>query len=170
MRNLTLRISIMTFIILVAFYVIELIYFYPQLGENVITHIDISGNPDGWMSKDSAYIVFGFLLIILTAVFSGIYYIIPGFSEDMISIPNKEYWLKPERKEYSLNLIRSMILNIGSLTFALMIFVNYHLFTLNIYKNVKLNDYLLAAVIIYLILLLLIILPVIIKFSAKSGS
>ncbi|MBL9169959.1 MAG: DUF1648 domain-containing protein [Verrucomicrobiales bacterium] len=69
-----------------------------DLPSRVATHFDIHGNPDGWMSRDGHVrfmLSFGWLfpLIIL-----GIFFAIRFLPPRLVNMPNRDYWLSPERR------------------------------------------------------------------------
>ena len=73
-------------------------WYWPQLPERVATHFGVDGQPNDWMSRtDSTMLLAGlqigvpsFLLVMNT--------ISSRFPESMLNIPNKDYWLSPERR------------------------------------------------------------------------
>lgn len=69
-----------------------------QLPERVATHFNGSGEPNGWMSSSGNQIfilIFGFVfpLFIIGLCFAARF--LPAF---LVNIPNRQYWLAPERK------------------------------------------------------------------------
>lgn len=91
---------------LVLFFLGQLIYYYPQLPERIASHFNASGEADGWMSK-SAFIVFetGLLTFIL-GVFFCVSYFMPKLPNGLINLPNKDYWLAPERRAETFRIMR----------------------------------------------------------------
>ncbi len=49
------------------------LYFYPRMGETMVSHWGITGEPDGYMSKEWALFFFPILMMVFTAMF----YLIP---------------------------------------------------------------------------------------------
>jgi uncharacterized membrane protein len=70
-----------------------------RLPERFATHFGVDGVPNGWMSHDGAMttylaIVIGFnLLFFLIALSLG------ALPSSMVNIPNRDYWLAPERRD-----------------------------------------------------------------------
>lgn len=88
-------------IILAALCILLLAYIWSaasQLPESVATHFDASGTPNGWMTKRQHLIftsAFGIgLPLFMVAAFSLIH-VLPA---RLVNIPNRDYWLAPERK------------------------------------------------------------------------
>jgi uncharacterized membrane protein len=69
-----------------------------QLPDNVATHFDAHGTPNGWMTKRQHLIftsAFGIgLPLFMVAAFS----LIRVLPSGLVNIPNRDYWLAPERK------------------------------------------------------------------------
>ena len=71
-----------------------------QLPDRVATHFDWSGNPNGWMNRDS-YLLFmlGFGIALPWLVY--------GFGRLHRSMRNQDYWLAPPRREATLGAVRA---------------------------------------------------------------
>jgi uncharacterized membrane protein len=80
---------------------VGLIYFsllYPQLPESMASHFNASGAPTAWMPKSGF-----FMLIFIVSLAAGVpVFLVPRsmakLPNDKINLPNKEYWLAPERR------------------------------------------------------------------------
>jgi uncharacterized membrane protein len=72
---------------------------FPQLPDRVASHFGASGTPNGWMSKPAFFAMYA--VIIGLAAFVGFYAprSIARKPRARINLPNKEYWLAPERRE-----------------------------------------------------------------------
>ena len=69
-----------------------------RLPERVATHFDIAGRPNGWMSRDMATdftLGVGLFLPALTISMMALTSRIPV---SFVNIPNRDYWLAPERR------------------------------------------------------------------------
>lgn len=79
---------------------VGLLYFsflYPQLPDPMASHFNANGAATAWMPKSGF-----FLLILVVTLASGVpIFVVPlsmaKLSNDKINLPNKEYWLAPER-------------------------------------------------------------------------
>lgn len=68
----------------------------------VATHFGPSGEPDGWSSPATNALV---LIVIATFMFTVFYFmhrLIARMPMALINLPNKDYWLAPERADASL--------------------------------------------------------------------
>ena len=76
----------------------HLAVFTSTLPERVATHFGLAGAPDGWMSK-AAFVTFSVSIlafVIVVFVSSGsLFRILP---RGLINVPNRDYWLAPERR------------------------------------------------------------------------
>jgi len=72
---------------------------FPQLPDRLTSHFGASGLPNGWMSKPAFFALYA--AIVALAAFVGLYAprSIAKKSPERINLPNKEYWLAPERRE-----------------------------------------------------------------------
>ena len=90
----------------VLFSVVAFAYFfqaYGQLSARVASHFDIHGAANGWQSKQEFY---GFLVgtVMLVALIGfGIPRLFNTIPIQLINLPNREYWLAPERRADSIN-------------------------------------------------------------------
>jgi len=80
---------------------VGLLYFsflYPQLPDPMASHFNASGAATAWMPKSSLFI----LITIVTLAASVPVFLVPrlmvNLPNDKINLPNKEYWLAPERR------------------------------------------------------------------------
>ena len=74
----------------------------PHLPDRVATHFNFSGQPDGWMSRSASQaftLVFGLAFPLFIVVLCFIARFLPVGA---INVPNREYWLAPERRKETL--------------------------------------------------------------------
>jgi uncharacterized membrane protein len=71
---------------------------FPLLPERIASHFGASGAPNGWMTKQVFFLTYGVLIAVAALV--GFYPArsIARTSPARINLPNKEYWLAPERR------------------------------------------------------------------------
>ena len=99
--------------ILVALLVIglaQLAWAYPQLPEIVASHFDGGGRPNGWMRKSTFVLLNVGMLAFLTLCFVGLPRWLARIPARWISLPNRDYWLAPERREGTLRYIQRQML------------------------------------------------------------
>jgi serine/threonine-protein kinase len=75
---------------------------FPRLPEHMASHFGPSGLPNGWMSKQAFFAVYA-VTVGLAALVG---YLVPRSiakkPPERINLPNKEYWLAPERRAETL--------------------------------------------------------------------
>jgi serine/threonine-protein kinase len=81
------------------------IWAYTVLPERVASHWDGLGNPNGYMSRDGFVSFYLWLMVGLSTLFGGIGALVRVTPDDAVNLPNKEYWLAPERREATITTI-----------------------------------------------------------------
>ncbi len=95
-------------------------YWYPQLPDRLATHFGAGGAADGWMSKDGFYVFFAALMLGMFGMFSGIVWLVRRMPASMINLPNRDYWLDPERREITFEKLGRNMHHMGSATLLFM--------------------------------------------------
>jgi uncharacterized membrane protein len=77
--------------------VAQCLFSFPHLPERLASHFGASGLPNGWMTKQAFFIVYAVMigLAALVEFYPGRFI---SRSPARINLPNKEYWLAPERR------------------------------------------------------------------------
>ena len=86
------------------------------LPQEVPIHFDWNGDPDRFTSRAGFLWSMTGLVIGTTAFLLFFGWLTPKIPDSMINLPNKEYWLAPERRETSHRRIQLMLVWVGSLT------------------------------------------------------
>jgi uncharacterized membrane protein len=81
--------------------------YYPALPERVATHFGMEGRADGWMTKSQFAIFYVCLTGFMTLTFLGIGKLIEVTPNDLINLPNRDYWLAPGRRAATIAAISS---------------------------------------------------------------
>jgi uncharacterized membrane protein len=80
-------------------------HYYPLLPERMASHFASDGTPNGWQPKE----VFLLLMGMVAGVTATIGFLAPGLiarrPASQINLPNKEYWLAPERRAATMEFI-----------------------------------------------------------------
>ena len=101
--------------------VAQVIIYYPQLPDVVASHFDGSGHPNGWMSKTAFFALDLAMILVIAASFLWVPRALGRFPVYLWSLPNRDYWFAPERRDESLRLIHSWLLVFGVATIVLML-------------------------------------------------
>lgn len=150
--------------------ILQSAYFYPQLPETVATHFNASGNADSFSSKLSTGLMEIALLLFITFLFWGLAKFIPKIPNDLINLPNKEFWLAPERKERTLKTISAVIVWFGIATNIFLILTFQSVIQANLSGNYKLTFPFFIMLITYLIAIIALSIYLILIFSSKKKS
>ena len=101
------RLPKLLFVLLAFFAAVYFSLYYPQLPDELASHFNGRGIPDGWQSKPMFFIFFFGAVVGAAVVAFGIPGILKSVPAGTLNIPNKEYWLSPERAESSLEFMSS---------------------------------------------------------------
>ena len=92
-----------------------------ELPDRVASHFDAAGKPDGWCDKDEFLLVYLGILFALTLLFGVLGAVLPRIPNSMINLPNKDYWLAPERRSDTIDRLVAQLLWIGNATLLLVL-------------------------------------------------
>jgi hypothetical protein len=70
---------------------------FSQLPERIATHFNLSGQPNGWMSRAANQ----WLVLLLSLFFPSFVVLlsyVARFVPGIVNVPHREYWLAPERR------------------------------------------------------------------------
>src|SRR5882724_8354599 len=119
------RVPQMVFLLIALGAILGFAMYYPQLPERVASHFDANGHPNGWQTK-SMFTTFFYGAIGIASVVGFIVPILIGLLPSAaINLPNKEYWLAPERREASIQFIQDQMTWFGC---ALLLFLSVAIF------------------------------------------
>ncbi len=102
----------------------QIAYYAPRLPETVASHFNAAGIPNNWEPKQLFLELYVVVLLGVTAVYGLVPRLIGILPPAMINLPNKNYWLAPQRRaattEYFID--HFAIFGAGTLALLLMIF------------------------------------------------
>jgi len=110
----------------------EALYFYPLIPDCMAVHFNASGRADGWGSRDHFFLTMGIVFALLVALFGGLPMLIRRLPVSLINLPNKDYWLAPERKQQTLDRLIDQLLFVGTMALLLLDGVSYFTFKANL--------------------------------------
>jgi len=96
---------------------------YDTLPQVVASHFDAYGNANGWASKQAFLVFFILVSVIPAALVFVVPAIIKALPVDLINLPNKRYWLSPQRSDKTLDFLTSSFAWFGCAVYGLMLFV-----------------------------------------------
>jgi uncharacterized membrane protein len=126
-------------------------FYYAQLPERVASHFGPNGEADGWMSKSAFAAFYVGITAFQAAIFGGIGSLIRRTPNELINLPNKDYWLAPERREETIRGIAASMASFGVATIALVIAVMQLVIVANISGSFRLGNNVMYFLVAYLI-------------------
>jgi uncharacterized membrane protein len=106
--------------------------YYPQLPEYMASHFDGSGQANGWSSKAFFFGLQAFVLVVVTACFAILPAAIEGLPPRLVNLPNKDYWLAPERRAATMASISSALTWFGCAVLAFLLAVTWLVIRVNL--------------------------------------
>lgn len=135
-----MKLQRMIFLALVAVAAIQIAHFHPLMPEKMASHFDGRGVANGWMSRDGFVGVYVFVLALMSAMFFLLPRGLAKLPPSMINLPNRDYWLAPERRAKTGEMIEAYMNECGNATLVFMLLVFQMAFTANLDATHKLSD------------------------------
>ena len=136
-----MRPPFVVYILVLASGVIHSAIYFPHLPETMASHFGGDGLPNGWSSKTAFFQLETFIQLVLFAAFIGLPWFLRIIRAESFSIPNRQYWLSPERRAATINLLRSRLCWFAVVNLLFLIFVNQLVFTANLTPGAKLDSF-----------------------------
>ncbi len=94
----TSRIPAIVFGLLLIGYIVFLVCTVSLLPQQMATHFDASGHPNGWMSRSSAVVFQGVIGLILPLIIAVAFCALRFVPTRGINFPNRDFWFAAERR------------------------------------------------------------------------
>ena len=120
---------------------IQIAYFYPQLPDGVASHWNGAGRPNGSMPKGVFVGIYVAVLAFMALMFNALPGSIMKYPDSKISLPNKRYWLSPERRAQTGEIIARYMGEAGNATIAFFIIVFQFAFRANVSESRALPEH-----------------------------
>ncbi len=89
----------------------------------VPSHFDFAGHANAWASRDEFFMLQVGVTLLIAALFIGIPAVLKSTPATLINLPNKSFWLAPERREETMERLASSFDVFASATVLLLIVV-----------------------------------------------
>ena len=129
------------FFVLLLAAAVQAVYYYPLMPMRMASHFDAAGRANGWMPKESFFLTYALVVTLMSALFTIMPKLIFKFPDSMINLPNKCYWLAPERREQTGEMIERHMTTPGNLTIALLLCVFQMAFRANLERDSRLSEF-----------------------------
>lgn len=161
--------ALSVFTLLCAACVWHALSYYHLLPETVAHHFGASGQPDAWGSKTSFLAIYLFVVALMAAMFFAINLALPNIPYALINLPNKEFWLAPERRQQTMDSMIAAFFWFGSITLILLLDIFHQSFQVHLGKATGLEHAWLSLG-LYLIVSLLWCVAAFAKFFTKDSA
>jgi serine/threonine-protein kinase len=109
-----------------------MVSYYPQLPERMASHFDGAGRTNGWSTKAFFFGVQIVILLLVTTCFAILPQRIQKLPPEKINLPNKDYWLAPERRAITMTSVVSAITWFGCAVLVFLIGVTWLVIRVNL--------------------------------------
>lgn len=135
-----MRIPIVSYFFVLTVAITHSAYYYPYLPEQMASHFGTGGSANSWSTRPAYFLLESVLVIIVFAAFIGLPLFMRRFRIERINIPNREYWMAPERRGIVFEIIGSWFCWFAVIHLAFVIVVNQIVFNANLYTNGRLDS------------------------------
>lgn len=97
------------------------LYYHGQLPETVASHFNAAGEANGWSSRTTFTALYLATTGIMALCFLGPIWLMPKIPDSMINMPHKDYWLAPERRDETFQILNEYLLWLASATMLFLI-------------------------------------------------
>jgi len=120
------RLPKLVFLLLVLYAAVHFASIYPQLPDVVASHFNGRGAANGWQPKQAFFTILVSVSVLCVLIGFGLPRLIGAMPVQLINLPNKRYWLAPERREETLEFFKTYFAWFSCAIYALtIIFVDY---------------------------------------------
>ena len=111
-----------------------------QLPERVATHFGTGGIANGWMMRDHFLWGTAAFSLVLPAAVVGLCYVIRQLPVSMLNLPNREYWIAPERRQATYDFIFSRSLWFASIAVGFVTGIYFMILEANKHTTPQLSE------------------------------
>ena len=142
-------------IVLLAAVCVQMAYFYPQIAHAVAaaqtvpgaragtmaSHFDAAGVPNGQQTIAQFFITYAAIVVLNAALFFGVPVLLRYVPAEFINLPNRDYWLAPERRAQTMARLNDRFNWLGVATVALILIIMQSVLAANLSGDPRLIGY-----------------------------
>jgi serine/threonine-protein kinase len=159
--------ALVAFVLICGVLALDVAHYLPLVPDPLASHFGFSGRPNGWTSHFRMIAGLTVLVLLFAAIFAGTYFF-GGVPDRLISLPNKTYWLAPERREATLLYVSVWLRWFLVLTLAFLTLVVGLSFRANLHTPPQLSVATLGVLIIYLVVALTMVISLITRLHRPA--
>lgn len=111
------------FVMLVSLGAGQSLYYSQRMPESIASHFAKGGLVNAWQSKTAFYATELAIIVVATIIAFGVPRIVAAMSSSLINLPNKDFWLSPERREQTGSYFGAQFAWLGCALLAFLLFV-----------------------------------------------
>jgi uncharacterized membrane protein len=120
------------FVALLVVALLQLGYGALYLPDIMASHFDAAGRANGWQSRSAFLLLSAFILALVSLAFALMPRMFRGVPVGLVSLPQRDYWLAPERRDQTFAFIARSMLWFGCATLALLVAVTHLVLRVNL--------------------------------------
>ncbi len=144
---------------------LQSVYYYPQLPTTLASHFDGAGVPNGWSARWLFFSIHFAIAALLLIIFLGIPLLVNRLPKERINLPNKDYWLAPERRHQTLTFIQAQFLWLGVASLSLSLYIMQLVIQFNLQTVTRLSITIVWVLVAYSVFVLIWLVRFIRKFA-----
>jgi len=117
-----------------------LVYFTPELPQQIATHFDSAGHANGWSNRDTFVWLYGGMLVFMAMMFGGMATTVGKVPTSLWSFPNRDWWLTGARASATRRYLARWLLRFGSAMSLFMGVTLYQIVQANQAHTARLGD------------------------------
>jgi uncharacterized membrane protein len=149
---------------------LHMIYYYPLLPDRVASHFDAYGRPNGWSGKTTFFSIYAGVVILMAIIQITTRLSFARMPVSLINLPNKDYWLSPERRAESMVVFMKYMSGFWSATLFFLMSTMHLAIRVNLGWRQSLGDWFFLLLAAYILFTLVWTVALIRRFAIKTGA
>jgi uncharacterized membrane protein len=146
---------------------LHMVYYYPLLPDRVASHFDAHGRPNGWSGKTMLFSLYACVVILIVLISTATRLLFRRLPVSLINLPNRDYWLAPERRAESMAVLSRYMSGFWSATLIFLMSTMHLAFRVNLGWSRAVGDWFFALLLGYLLFTIVWVAGLIKRFAKK---